>query len=94
MAADRELSNEVDLRAQALVDSLQSGAGWRKEHGRMSRMTIIREGESELETDKRAYERAAEILEERGYAARFHCRPHGDGPDPTGYVELEICIGR
>jgi len=85
---------EVELLALKLVASLQTGDGWRKEHGRISRLLIIREGVPELKLTERAYRRATKLLEEQGYAVSFYCRPHGDEPGQSGYVELGICIGR
>ncbi len=85
---------DIDRSARTLVDSLRTGAGWRKEHGRIQRTTIIREDASELESARMTYERAAEILLEQGYAARFHCRPHDPESGCGGYVQLAICIGR
>lgn len=90
----RGSSEVVDRQARVLAESLNTGSGWHKEHGRMHRSLIIREDASELASTKQVYERAAELLQEQGYAARFHCQPHDPESGVNGYVQMAICIGR
>ncbi len=94
MVSERKvIPDNVDHQARVLVETLHTGSGWRKEHGRMQRVLIIRDDAAELESAKQVYERAAEILQEQGYAARFHCQQQ-DVESGSRYVQVAICIGR
>ncbi len=51
MVSERKvIPDNVDHQARVLVETLHTGSGWRKEHGRMQRVLIIRDDAAELES--------------------------------------------